>query len=406
VRVLGGSAKESRRNLEFDPYALAAEDRYEVMAAVRAGPKVVATPAGWYVATAAGVARGLHQVERFVGSFTDTASLPEDLIPISAIPEPRHGRIRRVINSVVATHRLAAIEDFAARLAAELVERTVATAERDGIVDLVAVAVDPFPSAVIAQALGVPVADHDQFRRWSDELLEIQQQPSAGQALVRQHPEFSAYIREAIRARRESANPPDDIITRLLRTDVDGEFLSETAVCTQTMFMIVAGNETTRNLLSNLLHTLALDADLYAAVRADRALVPVAIEESIRHDTPVQVLGRAVLTDTEIEGERLAKGERVVLGLSSANRDACVYQAPEEFRLDRPKPRDHVGFGAGPHICPGAPLARMEARLLLGAFLDAVRTFALIEDFVPRPNPVFWALGHRSLPVRLEAGDR
>jgi cytochrome P450 len=399
--VLEDLAKESSTSPGFDPYALAGDDRYDVMAAVRAGPKVAPTPSGWYVATAVGVLTGLREVENFVGSFTDTASLPEDLIPISAIPEPRHGRIRRVINSVVATHRLASIEDFAAGLAAELVERTVAIAARDGFVDLVTVAIDPFPSAVIAQALGVPVVDHDQFRRWSDELLEIQQQPSAGQALVHQHPEFSGYIREAIRARRESANPPDDIITRLLRTDVDGEFLSDTAVCTQTMFMIVAGNETTRNLLSNLLHTLALDADLYRAVRADRTLVPVAIEESLRHDSPVQVLGRAVLTDTEIEGEQLARGERVVLGLSSANRDETVHQAPEEFRLDRSKPRDHVAFGAGPHICPGASLARMEARLLLGAFLDAVGTFALIDDFVPEPNPVFWALGHRSLPVRL-----
>jgi cytochrome P450 len=396
---------ESSGRPGFDPYAQAGDERYDVMAAVRAGPKLVPTPSGWYVATADGVMTGLREVENFVGSFTDTASLPEDLIPISAIPEPRHGRIRRVINSVVASHRLASIEDFAARLAAELVERTVAIAGHDGFVDLVAVAVDPFPSAVIAQALGVPLDDHDRFRRWSDELLEIQQQPSAGQALVHQHPEFSGYIMDAIRARRESANPPDDIITRLLRTDVDGESLSDTAVCTQTMFMIVAGNETTRNLLSNVFHTLALEADMYRAVRADRALVPVVIEESLRHDSPVQVLGRAVLADTEIEGERLARGERVVFGLSSANRDEAVHQAPEEFRLDRSKPRDHVAFGAGPHICPGASLARMEARLLLGSFLDAVSTFALIDNFVPEPNPVFWALGHRTLPVRLGAGD-
>jgi cytochrome P450 len=402
--VSGGSAKESASRPGFDPYARAAEDRYEVMAAVRAGPKVVPTAAGWYVATAAGVTAGLQDVERFVGSFTDTSTLPEELIPISAIPEPRHGRIRRVINSVVATHRLATIEDFAARRAVELVARAVAAAERDGIVDLVAAAVDPFPSAVIAEALGVPGADHDRFRRWSDELLETQQRPAAGQALVQQHPEFSAYIKEAIRARRESAEPPDDIITRLLRTDVEGEFLSETAVCTQTMFMIIAGNETTRNLLSNLLHTFAVDAELYRAVRADRALLPVAIEESLRHDSPVQVLGRAVLADSEIEGKGLTKGERVVFGLSSANRDGCVYQSPGDFRLDRPKPREHVAFGAGPHICPGASLARMEARLLLGAFLEAVRTFALVDDFVAQPNPVFWALGHRSLPVRLEPG--
>ena len=266
----------------FDPYASQAEDRYEAMAALRAGDKVVATPAGWYVATAAGVLTGLREVEKFVGSFADTAGLPEDLVPISAIPEPRHGRIRRVINSVVATHRMAALEPFAAGLARRLVGEAVARASEGRALDLVETLVDPFPSAVIAQALGVPLEDHDRFRRWSDELLAAQQGPDAGRAMVDQHPEFSAYIRAALARRRQAADPPDDVITRLIRTDVDGEFLSDDAVCTQTMFLIIAGNETTRNLLANVLHTLAGDPDLYRRLRADRALVNAVIEESDR----------------------------------------------------------------------------------------------------------------------------
>ena len=385
----------------FDPYASHAEDRYEAMAALRAGDRVVRTPAGWYVATAAGVLTGLREVEKFVGSFADTASLPEDLVPISAIPEPRHGRIRRVINSVVATHRMAALEPFAAHLARRLVGEAVARSAGGAEVDLVERIVDPFPSAVIAQALGVPLQDHDRFRRWSDELLAAQQGPDAGRAMVHQHPEFSVYIREAVVRRREADDPPDDIITRLLRTDIDGEFLSEDMVCTQTMFLIIAGNETTRNLIANVLHTLATDAELYRRLRADRALVSAMIEESLRHDSPVQVLGRAALQDTVIEGSPLARGDRVVFGVASANRDEQVYECPGEFRLDRPRPRDHLAFGAGPHICPGASLARMEARLMLGSFLDAVASFRLPDDFVPEPNPVFWALGHRRLPVHL-----
>ena len=389
----------------FDPYAPQAGDRYEAMAAVRAGDKVVSTPAGWYVATAAGVHSGLKDVEKFVGSFTDTASLPEDLVPISAIPEPRHGRIRRVINSVVATHRMAALEPFAEELARRLVARAIAMATEHGQVDLVDEVVDPFPSAVIAQALGVPMADHDRFRQWSDELLAAQQRPGAGQALAEQHPQFAAYIRAAIAARRDLDDPPDDVITRLLRTDVEGELLSETAVCTHTMFLIIAGNETTRNLIANVLHTLATDAALYGRVRADRELVSAVIEESLRHDSPVQVLGRAVLAATEIEGRPLACGERVVFGLASANRDEAVYECPEEFRVDRPRPREHLAFGAGPHVCPGASLARMEARVMLGAFLDAVESFRPVEDFVPEPNPVFWAMGQRRLPVHIRVAS-
>jgi cytochrome P450 len=117
----------------------------------------------------------------------------------------------------------------------------------------------------------------------------------------------------------------------------------------------------------------------------------------------VQVLARAVLQDTEIEGQKLACGERVVFGVASANRDEQVYECPAEFRLDRPRPREHLAFGAGPHICPGASLARLEARLMLHAFLDAVASFSLVRGFEPEPNPVFWALGHRRLPVDLVA---
>ncbi|HEX5266122.1 MAG TPA: cytochrome P450 [Acidimicrobiales bacterium] len=386
----------------FDPYASQADDRYEAMAAARAGERVVATPAGWYVATAAGVTTGLREVEKFVGSFADTASLPEDLVPISAIPEPRHGRIRRVINSVVATHRMAALEPFAADLARRLVAAAVSEGAGGDAVDLVEAVVDPFPSAVIAEALGVPLEDHDRFRRWSDELLAAQQGAGAGRAMVDQHPEFSAYIRDAVVRRKQAADPPDDVIARLLRTDVDGEFLSDEAVCTQTMFLIIAGNETTRNLIANVLHTVATDPALYARLRHDRPLVNTVIEESLRHDSPVQVLGRAVLQDTVIDGRPLACGDRVVFGVASANRDEQVYECPEQFRLDRPRPREHLAFGAGPHVCPGASLARMEARLMVGAFLDAVGSFSLVDGFVPEPNPVFWAFGPRRLLVHMQ----
>jgi hypothetical protein len=147
---------------------------------------------------------------------------------------------------------------------------------------------------------------------------------------------------------------------------------------------------------------LAASPELYAALRADRSLIPIAVEESLRHDSPVQVLARAVLADTEIEGQPLHPGDRVVFGVASANRDEAVYDAPDEFHLDRARPRDHLGFGAGPHVCPGASLARMEAIVAVDVLCDAVASMRLVDGFVPQPNPVFWALGHRSLPMVLE----
>ncbi len=167
------------------------------------------------------------------------------------------------------------------------------------------------------------------------------------------------------------------------------------------MFLIVAGNETTRNLIGNCLYTLATRPDLYERVRADATLLPPLVEESLRIDAPVQVLARAVLADTEIGGCPLHEGDRVVFGLASANRDEAVHETPSEFRLDRPRPCDHLAFGAGPHVCPGASLARLETLAVLEELCVRVRVFRLVDGFVAEPNPVFWANGHRTLPVEL-----
>ena len=383
---------------QFDPYAPSSDERYAAMAQVRASGGIVETAAGYYVATAAGVSTGLHDVTKFVGSFIDTSALPEDEVMISAIPEPRHGRIRRVINTVVAAHRTMQNEPFIRERARELVARVVERAEA-GTVDLVE-AFDPLPSIVIAHMLGVAADYEDRFRVWSDELLEAQNTGATG-ALSDAHPEFARFVQSLIDDHRAMDDPPDDVITRFIHTDVDGEFLSDQAIRTQTMFLIVAGNETTRNLIGNCMYVLATRPDLFEQVRTDRDRIPPFVEESLRLDAPVQVLARAVLDDTEIEGCPLHAGDRVVFGLASANRDESAYDDPTEFRLDRARMRDHLAFGAGPHVCPGASLARLEAIAVLDEVCERVATLRLADDYVPDPNPVFWANGHRSLPAVL-----
>jgi cytochrome P450 len=300
----------------------------------------------------------------------------------------------------MAPHKTSKVEPFVRELARRLLRDTMAIAARDGHVDLVSTYVDPIPSTVIARVLGIPVDDFDRFRRWSDELLARQNEGGA-QTLSATHPEFAAYIQDQLDRRRGADDPPDDIVTRLLRIDVEGEHLSDAAARTQTMFLVVAGNETTRNLIGNCFHRLARDADLYARVRADRALVPLVVEESLRLDSPVQVLGRAALADATIEGDAVNRGDRIVIGVAAANRDEQVFEQPDDFRLDRAKPRDHVAFGAGPHICPGAFLARLEAVVALEEFCERVTSFSTVPGYVFDANPVFWAHGPRSLPVTI-----
>lgn len=385
----------------FNPYAQSSDERYEAMAGVRAAGGIVPTEAGWYIATTAGVEAGLKDVEKFVGSFMDVSALPESDIVLAAIPEPRHGVIRRVVNTVVAGHRTAPAEPFIRSEAARLVDRAITIAAADGTVDVVETLADPLPSAVIAHITGAPVEDHDNFRIWSDELL-VAQNTGASAPIRDFHPVFADYIQAMIDERRVAGDAaPDDLITRFVRTDVDGEFLTDRAIVTQTMFILVAGNETTRNLISNCLYTLAVVPELTDRLRADPALIAAFVEESLRFDSPVQVLARAVLAATEIQGCPLAQGDRVVFGIASANRDESQYECPTEFRVDRAKPRDHLAFGTGPHVCPGATLARLEAVSMLEALLARVSGLALVDGFVAQPNPVFWAHGHRTLPVKL-----
>jgi cytochrome P450 len=387
----------------FDPYAPSSDERYAAMAEIRAAGGVVETEAGYYFATAAGVSTGLHDVDKFVGSFMDTSALDEDDVMISAIPEPRHGRIRRVINTVVAAHRTMQNEPFIRERARMLVDEAVGRA-RHGRVDLVAV-FDPLPSIVIAHMLGVPAEHEDRFRTWSDELLDAQNTQGTA-SLSDAHTEFAEFVQDLIDQHRVLSDPPDDVVTRFINTDVDGEYLSDRAIRTQIMFLIVAGNETTRNLIGNCLYVLATRPDLFDQLRADPSLVPAYVEESLRLDAPVQVLARAVLAPTEIEGCRLQRGDRVVFGVASANRDEAVYDDPTVFRLDRARMREHLAFGTGPHVCPGASLARLEAIAVLEEFTARVCALRLADDYVPDPNPVFWANGHRSLPVVLTPAAR
>ena len=353
---------------------------------------------------------GIENVDKFVGSFIDTSKLPEDEVPISAIPEPQHGKIRRVINGVLAPHRTMHADSFIYELAHSLLDEAVASGtegvanETEGVAvrfDLVKEYVDPIPSTVIAHVLGVPTEDFNRFRRWSDELLENMNTQLAGEPLTlsQTHPEFAAYIQHHIDIRRAAPEPPDDLIGRFIAADIDGEPLSDAMIRTQAINLIIAGNETTRNWLGNFFATLAQSPDLYGEVRAHPEIRETFMEESLRRDCPVQIVARAAMEDTVIENRHIPVGDQVVFGIASANRDEKVFQNPAEFDFARPDLKKHLAFGAGPHICPGATLARLEARIALEVFCEKIASFEVAPDYEFQYNPVFWALGLRSLPV-------
>lgn len=389
----------------FDPLDTSAGVPYEGYARLRREAPVSRAPGGAvFLAKQEDILAAAKAVDVFRANFREPGIVvPADEMLISEIPEPRHGQMRRIVNSAVAAHRIGRVAPFVREFSAELIDRALA-ADR---VELVRDLVMPIPTSVIAHLLGAPPEDFEKWGEWSDEVVRGDysrlNRTDRGEGLAGGHPEFASYVDRLIEEHRTADPAPDDFITRLLQTEVDGLRLNEVELRTLVVFLLLAGNETTRHLLSNLLHTFATRPELLEALQRDPRLVHNAVEESLRLDSPVILLMRECIQDTEVRGLPIRKGEQVAFGVASANRDESHYEAPDEFRLDRSQPKGHIAFGGGPHVCPGASLARLEGRVLLEVLIEKVATLDLEPGYAWQKVPVFWANGPNGLPARLTA---
>ena len=381
---------------------------FAALAELRATCPVSETTSGaYFLARYADVLAATKNIESFQASFREPGVVvpPEEQL-ISEIPEPRHTEIRRIINSAIAQHRLARVEPFVRELCHSLLDRVLAR----GGGDLVAGYVTPIPATVIAHLLGVDPADHARFAEWSDLVVQSsyatknrREDGEDNEGLAGVAPEFTDYL-DAMIVERESMNdPPDDFVTRLLTTEVDGIRLTPLEMRTQLAFLLMSGNETTRHLIGNLLETVCLDPAILARFKADPALLTIGVEESLRHDPPIHVLIRDCISPVAVADTSIPIGAKVAFGLAAANRDPAMYDAPDEFRFDRARPKDHLSFGGGPHVCPGAQLARLEGRVALEVFCERVATARLDVGYEREPVPVFWAHGPKRLPAALTA---
>lgn len=382
----------------FDP--LYAEPTDEGLARLRAREPISATPSGpWFIASYDAVLEATQDIDTYRASFRDPGVVvPDDELMLAEVLEPRHGEIRRIINSAIAPHRIAPIADFCEDLCVRLLAELRAGS---GPVDLFTDFILPVPNHVIAELLGAEPSHYEKWARWSEELQESTyvtlNRTERGEGLAGAHPEYTAFVDSLVADRR--ANPREDFVTRLITRDVEGEPLSDVEARSQLVFLFTAGNATTRHLLGNLFFKMATDPALFGALRADRELVPVAVEEALRMFPPVRVLLRDVMQDKETHGKSVCPHEKIAFGLECANRDEAVYEDPHEFRLDRDKPRNHLAFGGGPHVCPGASLARMEARIAVNALLDVVESMTIHGSDEYVNGPLWWARGPESLTV-------
>jgi cytochrome P450 len=386
-----------------DPLDTSAGIPYELFARLRVEAPVWRTGTGvWFFSLFDDVLAATKDIESFKSSFRDPGVVvPEEEQLISEIEEPRHGKIRRIVNSAIAAHRLGNVESFARETSHTLLERVLAK----GGGELMNEFVMPLPTSVIATLLGVPTEDFHLWGQWSGDVVQgdypTKNRTERGEGFAGAHPEFATYVDRQIAERRGAENPPNDFVTRLLTTDVEGQRLTDTEVRTLMVFLLVAGNETTRNLIGNLLVTMGQRPEIFRQLQDNPELIEVAVEESLRIDPPTAVLLRDCIRDTEIHGIPIRAGEKVAYGIASANRDESHYEDPNSFRLDRPNPNHHVAFGGGPHVCPGSVLARMEAKIAIEVFLEKVGKMKLAPDFVREKVPVFWANGPNALQVTL-----
>jgi cytochrome P450 len=390
-----------------DPLDAGAGVPFDVFVDLRARCPVARTESGaYFLSRYADVLAATKNIDAFQASFREPGVVvpPEEQL-INEIPEPRHGKIRRIINSAIAQHRIGRVEPFVAELCNRLLDGLIERGEGDLVADYVT----PIPATVIAHLLGVEPLDHARFAAWSDLVVQStyatknrRVDGDDGEGLAGVAPEFTAYLDAMIAERSSMADPPDDFVTRLVNTEVDGERLTMLELRTQLAFLLMSGNETTRHLIANALETVCADPDLFSRLLEERELVPTLIEESLRHDPPIHVLMRDCIKGADVEGVTIPAGAKVAFGLASANRDERMYDAPDTFRLDRPSKRDHLAFGGGPHVCPGASLARLEGRIALGVFLERVTSVRIESGYQREPVPVFWAHGPRRLPVTLE----
>ncbi|MBB5959241.1 hypothetical protein FHS29_005861 [Saccharothrix tamanrassetensis] len=317
---------------------------------------------------------------------------------------PDHRKLRNLVSKAFSAKVVADLEPRITALTHELLDAAV-DGDRLELVDGLAY---PLPVIVIAELLGLPVGDRDLFRGWVDVMFSENDRVSMNDDKETLETEFAAqvegmapmldYLRAHAVERRK--NPREDLISGLVRAEVDGERLNDDEVVNFSTVLLVAGHVTTTMLLGNTALCLDAHPDQRARLRADPSAVPVAIDESLRFLTPFSALARATTREVELGGKRIPPDRMVMVWLSAANRDPRRFADADRFDATR-DPNPHLGFGRGIHFCVGAPLARLEGRIAVDILLDRFPDLRVDPERAPTFMPSPMMTGVRSLPMRV-----
>ena len=319
-------------------------------------------PRFWTISRFADVQEALRDWPAFSSGAGITLDSFTGIKPMIILMDPpRQARLRKVLLSAFASKRIALLEKSIRETTRYLLD----AADSECEIDLVAEFTAPLPIMVIADMLGIDPADRDLFKTWSNGIMAT----AAGDYASLQHnyEQIFAYFGHVIDERRTA--PRDDLVTALVHASVDGAMLTHDEILGFCALLLIAGNETTTNLLGNAAMLLGKHRSARSQIVSDRSLLPSALEEVLRFEGPVPTLTRTTTRDVEIHGQTIPTGDKVLLLLAAANRDPRVFDKPERFDIHR-HGLNHIEFGSGIHYCMGASLARLEAKVAFEELLD------------------------------------
>jgi cytochrome P450 len=327
----------------------------------------------------------------------------EQHFSMQAMDGEPHVRHRNVVSRAFTPRLVAELTKSAERYADDAIDALAGRHSGEFVSDLAV----PVPMRIIADMLGVADGDLDRFREWSDAMIVVGGGASNDEALAETHgliADFLSYLTEIVERRR--ASPGDDVLSRIIEAGATGalddahrlDHLEGDEVRDFALFLLVAGNETTRNGISQGMLALFEHPEERARLKADPALWQTAPDEILRWTSPVRAMRRVALRDSELRNRKILEGQSVVMVYASANRDEAVFDEPHRFRVDR-DPNEHLAFGFGPHFCLGANLARMEIRVVLRRILERLPDIRLADGAAAVPTPSALIDGLDELPV-------
>ncbi|HEX6478304.1 MAG TPA: cytochrome P450 [Ktedonobacteraceae bacterium] len=374
-------------------------DWYRMMRATRPVAKDQNWENAWHVFRYADVARVLSEYATFSSDGQRMAQFEGEADPIESsilrMDPPRHRQLRNLVSQAFTPRIVAQLEPRITAITHELLDHVAAAS---GHMDMIGDLAYPLPVTVIAELLGIPAQLREDFKRWSDAIIAGEEGLSEEErhALFQEIRGMYGYFTQVLEERRH--HPQNDLISALLVTEVDGERLSDTELLGFCALLLVAGNETTTNLLGNMVLCFDENPGVVERLRANRALIPGAIEEALRYYSPVKAMTRITTTETLIGGQRIRPDQFVVAWIGSANRDEAEFADADRFDIER-DPNRHVAFGRGIHFCLGAPLARLEAKVALNAMLDRLPGRWQVVDEPLQMIKSFIVFGTRKLPM-------